>query len=98
MFLQEGTMLASTDVWSGALVAAIYGCLTASHPQYSRLISLLYPSSFSTSPILSPNDAKATAASVLTLIYCWRVYNLHYSKSSIVGTKKAGQKSKSKNE
>ena len=42
IFLQEGTMLAGTDVWSGTLVAAIYGCLTASHPQYPKLIGLLY--------------------------------------------------------
>ncbi|KAA1113379.1 hypothetical protein PGT21_029865 [Puccinia graminis f. sp. tritici] len=97
-FLQEGTLLAGTDVWSGALVAAIYGCLSASHPHYSSLIGLLYSSSFTNSPILSPTDAKATAASILTLIYCWRVYHVHYSKSSVVGTKKAGQKSKSKNQ
>ncbi|OAV97485.1 hypothetical protein PTTG_11865 [Puccinia triticina 1-1 BBBD Race 1] len=97
IFLQEGTMLASTDVWSGTLVAVIYGCLTASHPEYLRLMGLMYSSSITKSPLLSAIDAKAAAASILALIYCWRVYNVHYSKALIAGAHKDTQ-DKSKKE
>lgn len=80
-FLEQGTLLASTDVWSGTLVAGIYGFLTTSHPIYPRVTRLLYPSSAVESPIFSSLDAKAIAACILTLIYSWRAYGVHYAKS-----------------
>jgi len=97
-FLQHGTLLAATDVWAGALVAAIYGALTASHPDYPRLIRSLYPLAATHNPILSSIDAKAAAASVLTLIYSWRVYRVHYSNKMVSKIHQDNEKSKSKKE
>ncbi|PLW09292.1 hypothetical protein PCANC_22930 [Puccinia coronata f. sp. avenae] len=99
LFLQQDSILASTDVWSGSLIAALYGYLTASHPLYLTL----YPQSASTkssSPLLSSLDAKAAASLLLTSIYCWRVYNVHYSSRKSIKSIRdtTSEKFKSKNE
>ncbi|POW00599.1 hypothetical protein PSHT_12975 [Puccinia striiformis] len=87
IFLQEGTMLAGTDVWSGTLSSSI--------PKIDRST---YSADSLNSPLLSSTDAKATAASILTLIYCWRVYNVHHLPKIGGKTNKAAQDSKSKEE
>ncbi|MBW0488539.1 hypothetical protein O181_028254 [Austropuccinia psidii MF-1] len=101
-FLQEGTMLAGTDVWSGALIAAIYGALTASHPSYHHFLSKYFPY-ISPKPILPTVDAKALSAFILAVIYCWRTYQVHYiskpkNKKIALSFKRVASNSKSKKE
>ncbi|KAI8452366.1 hypothetical protein BY996DRAFT_6431870 [Phakopsora pachyrhizi] len=88
-FLQEGSILAGTDVWSGALTAGIYGYLTSSHPFYTR-------SKPDSSSAYSDLEAKTLAACFLTLILLWKAYKTHHSPALVVNSYKSQKKNSQK--
>ena len=84
-------LLASMDVWGGALAAAVYGTVTG-HPAFkplrqSELVISLTGGSFKWTEV----EARALCAIILTICSSVRVYKLHWAgkpASAVKGKKK----------
>lgn len=84
-FLRGGVM-DTLDIWSGSLAAAVYACLMGYHPAYepyARWLSGMGDKYVPGTPLMSPLEARSAATLVLTLLFAFRVYNVHYTSFGV---------------
>lgn len=75
-FLKSGNGVFSTlDIWSGAMSAAIFGALTAVHPNYQPFYTSL---GLSPKGIMTPLGARSIVVIFLTILYSVRVIYTQY--------------------
>lgn len=80
----RGGVVDTLDIWSGSVAAAVYGCLLGLHPSYepyTRWLSGMGEKYVAGTPLMSPLDARAVSVILLTTIYAFRVYKVHYSST-----------------
>ena len=81
----RGGIVDTLDIWSGSLAAAVYGCLMGYHPAYepyTRWLSGMGEKYVAGTPLMSPLEARSAATLVLTALFAFRVYQVHYTASS----------------
>ncbi|KAG0150213.1 hypothetical protein CROQUDRAFT_38661 [Cronartium quercuum f. sp. fusiforme G11] len=73
-WMERPSALRALDVWSGVLIAIIYGILRQTHPVYRPLAeALMGPSQ----ALLAPAPARGACAILLSFIYFWRAHETH---------------------
>lgn len=78
----RGGFIDTLDIWSGSLIAAVYGCLLGLHPEYepyTRWLSGMGEKYVPGSSLMSPLEARTVCTVALSAIYAFRVYNIHYA-------------------
>jgi hypothetical protein len=81
----RGGIADTLDIWSGSLAAAVYGCLMGYHPAYepyTRWLSGMGDKYVAGTPLMSHLEARSAATVVLTALFAFRVYKVHYVASS----------------
>lgn len=97
----RGGFIDTLDIWSGSLIAAVYGCLLGLHPEYepyTRWLSGLGEKYVPGTPLMSPLEARTVCTVALSAIYALRVYNIHYAASARVPAIPTPIKEKEKSE
>jgi len=82
----RGGILDTLDIWGGALAAALYGCLMGYHPAYepyTRWLSGMGEKYVAGTPLMSPLEARSAAIALLTVLFSFRVYKVHYAVSGV---------------
>ena len=84
-FLVRTGHVETLDIWSGALIAAIYGCLMGLHPSYApyaRYLSGKGDAYVAGTALMTAMEARSTCVVVLASLYVYRVYRVHWQAKS----------------
>jgi len=73
-WMERPSTLGALDVWSGVLIAIVYGFLQQTHPTYYLLTTWL---NGNFKPLLAPAEARGACAILLSIIYYWRAHETH---------------------
>lgn len=76
--IQDPNFINTLDLWSGALIASVYGFLLGHHPHHQTLSTWI---GLKPHPQLSILHARAICSILLTFIYSWRAHQNHIHPS-----------------